>query len=316
MQVQSGEIQLTAVNGQRTSIREKRRRQRRRRRNIAIVKLTVLAVLAVCAVRLLWHVGAMNLGDMRWEDYRADGYVKEEDAHLEEPVKRDESDIEKKIRKLAKKDSAYQAIYDNYDAYPEELLGMLCNNPDMLSFVQGYPDAKPEATGGFEKEELSAAFPLLIQWDKRWGYAPYGGSDIAISGCAPTCLSMVTLALTGNQEATPDKVAAYAEEAGYYLEGTGTAWSLMTEGCTHFGVCGTEISLDESVIRQHLQNGEPIICSVGPGDFTTQGHFIVLVGEEDGRLVIHDPNSKERSKVLWSYDTVLPQIKNLWAFTK
>ena len=90
----------------------------------------------------------------------------------------------------------------------------------------------------------------------------------------------------------------------------------MTEGCEHFGIHGTEISLDENVIKQHLEKGEPIICSMRPGDFTTEGHFIVLAGEADGKIMVNDPNSRKRSRVLWDYDTLEPQIKNLWAFSK
>lgn len=288
-------------NPVRESRMQQRRRKRRRRRLIAaVMKLVTLSVIAVCAVSFL---------------VRASGISIAEKGKLTAPVAREGDELKAQLARMAKADSAYKDIYENYDKYPEELLSALCNNPEMLSYVQGYLDAEPVATGGFTQEELDADFPLLIQWDKRWGYASYGSSNIAISGCAPTCLSMVVLALTGNPDATPDQVAAYAESAGYYQAGTGTSWSLMTEGCEHFGIHGTELSLDESVIRRHLQNGEPIICSMRPGDFTTSGHFIVLMGEADGRIRVCDPNSRERSEVLWDYQTLEPQIKNLWAFT-
>ncbi len=67
---------------------------------------------------------------------------------------------------------------------------------------------------------------------------------------------------------------------------------------------------------QYLKKGNPIICSMGPGDFTTAGHFIVLVGVEEGKIKVNDPNSKERSSKLWDYETLEPQIKNLWVFEK
>ena len=73
-------------------------------------------------------------------------------------------------------------------------------------------------------------------------------------------------------------------ENGYYLEGTGTAWSLMTEGGTAFGVKGEEIPLDEARINQALSQGHPVVLSLRPGDFTTEGHFIVLVEKQDGTL--------------------------------
>ena len=64
-----------------------------------------------------------------------------------------------------------------------------------------------------------------------------------------------------------------------------------------------------------LEAGQPIICSMRPGDFTTAGHFIVLTGTQDGLLCVVDPNSPARSASLWEYSRLEPQIKNLWAYT-
>ena len=63
-----------------------------------------------------------------------------------------------------------------------------------------------------------------------------------------------------------------------------------------------------------LENGEPVICIMRQGDFTTKGHFIVLVVMEDGKIRVHDPNSAQRSSQLWSWASLEPQIKGLWAF--
>ena len=73
--------------------------------------------------------------------------------------------------------------------------------------------------------------------------------------------------------------------------------------------------LDEGVVTRALKNGQPIICSVGPGDFTTSGHFIVLVGMEDGKIRVNDPNRHSTSSQLWDYDTLAGQINNLWAYS-
>ena len=163
------------------------------------------------------------------------------------------------------------------------------------------------------KKECKEKIPLLLQWDQRWGYVSYGSSDIALSGCAPTCLSMVIVGLTGNLKATPNKIAKYAQDNGYYLKGTGTSWSLLTEGASHFGVVGREISLSKETVCGVLKQGQPVICSVGRGDFTTEGHFIVLTGMKDGRIKVNDPNCIRRS-CLWEYEILEPQIKNLWAY--
>ena len=242
--------------------------------------------------------------------------MNEADTSPDVPVFREGDALREQIHKLAKKDRDYKDIYDHYDEYPESLMLALSNNSEMLDFVKGYLSTEHVASGGLTREECEADIPLLIQWDKRWGYAPYGNSDVAISGCAPTCLSMVVVGLTGNTDITPAAVAEYAEEAGYYQKGTGTSWSLMTEGCEHYGIHGQELSLDRNVIMKHLDAGEPIICSMRPGNFTTAGHFIVLVKEVDGEIMVNDPNSKSRSKILWDYDTLEGQIKNLWGFAK
>lgn len=198
--------------------------------------------------------------------------------------------------------------------YREEYLKALENNPELIDFVRGSNTAQTVATGGIRKKELGEDIPLLIQWDERWGYVPYGDHNIGLSGCAPTCLSMVVVGLTKNAEASPDAVAAFAQENGYYLYGTGTKWSLMTEGAEHFGVRGQQIALDQDRIFSALEQGRPVICSVRPGDFTTGGHFLVLTGVEDGKIRLNDPNSRIRSGQLWDYEVLAPQIKSLWEF--
>ena len=187
----------------------------------------------------------------------------------------------------------------------------------MLNFVAGYLTADKSAHGELTKKECKGKIPLLLQWDRRWGYVSYGSSDIGLSGCAPTCLSMVIVGLTGNRNATPDKIAEYAQENGYYLKGTGTSWSLLTEGASYLGVEGREISLSKKTVQTALQQGQPIICSVGPGDFTTTGHYIVLTTvASDGSIEVHDPNSQKNSDRTWNLEKLMAQTKNLWVYEK
>lgn len=304
---------------QRRRIQQRRKIRRRRKRIRAVLRLICMTVVLVALLVFAKQISKLNLGGLTWAEKSSGiptGYVNEADTSPDVPVFREGDALREQIHKLAKKDRDYKDIYDHYDEYPESLMLALSNNSEMLDFVKGYLGAEHVANGGLTRAECKADIPLLIQWDKRWGYAPYGNSDVAISGCAPTCLSMVVVGLTGNTDITPAAVAKYAEEAGYYQKGTGTSWSLMTEGCEHYGIHGQELSLDRNVIMKHLDAGEPIICSMRPGNFTTAGHFIVLVKEVDGEIMVNDPNSKSRSKILWDYDTLEGQIKNLWGFAK
>lgn len=201
----------------------------------------------------------------------------------------------------------------NTGEYPEELLDMLERNPDLYDFVHNYPEKKGQIFADNIGEVTKGVFPLLLQWDERWGYGYYGESTVAVSGCAPTALSIVYAGLTGENTVTPYTIASYAAENGYYIPGSGTDWSLMTEGCKYFGISGDEIPLSENSVKNALNSGHPIICSMRPGDFTTTGHFIVLTGTEDGKIRVNDPNSIENS-ALWDYDTLSSQIRNLWTF--
>lgn len=219
------------------------------------------------------------------------------------------------IKNMQKKDKRVKKILDNYDDYPSELLEMLSRNDEMIDFVLDFNEKKGSYTNASITNVKQGSAPLLMQWDKRWGYAAYADSYLAINGCAPTCLSMVIIYLTGDTSMNPYVISKYAYENGYYTSGVGTSWALMTKGSKHFGVSGKEIPLSKDVIYNSLKNGKPIICSMKPGDFTTTGHFIVLAGIKDGKIKVNDPNSKKRSSKLWEYGVLKDQIKNLWQFS-
>lgn len=212
-------------------------------------------------------------------------------------------------------------IQSHTNLYPEELLDLLSRNVETVDFVYSYPNLveaglNTEKTVDnviLTKEEVENKHPLFLQWDSRWGAIPYGSSMMALSGCGPTCLSMAVVGLTGNEEATPAAVARFSMEQGYYIEGTGTAWSLMSEGCANYGLTSQEISLSEEEMAQKLEEGCMLICSVSKGDFTQTGHFIVICGYENGWFEVNDPNSITRSKAKWKFDRLEGQIRNIWA---
>lgn len=206
-------------------------------------------------------------------------------------------------------------VMTNKDQYPKELLELLENNSETVDFILDYPEKKDIPPAETVGDVIQGEIPLLLQWDERWGYAIYGDNMIAVNGCGPTALAMVAAGLTGDPSITPYKVAQFAAGAGYYAGDSGTSWSLMTEGATHFGIYGEEASLNENDIFSALENGHPIICSMRPGDFTTTGHFIVLTQVENGKIRVNDPNSRVRSNRLWDYNTLEYQIDNLWIFT-
>ena len=113
----------------------------------------------------------------------------------------------------------------------------------------------------------------------------------------------------------PYAVAQMAQEDGFYVNGSESSWSMMTELATKLGLSAQELSLNEDSIRQELSQGHPIICIMGPGDFTTSGHFIVLTGvDSDGKITVNDSNSKKNSNKAWKIDDLMSQIRDLWVY--
>ena len=148
------------------------------------------------------------------------------------------------------------------------------------------------------------------------GYHQYAGEVMGLSGCGPTALSMVAIFMTGDITKNPRWVADFASQNGYAVDGSGTAWSLMLEGAQQIGLSSKEIPVERERVENNLQAGNPIIALMGPGEFTSNGHFIVLTGLQNGRLKINDPNSRKNSEKTWDIDQVLEQTKAVWVYYK
>ena len=200
----------------------------------------------------------------------------------------------------------------SYGEYPESLIALLERNPETEEFVLNYPFREEAAVSAFDFD-LSQGTPLFLQWDSRWGYMKYGSDVVGITGCGPVCLAMAGYYVTGGDEAfTPDKIVTFAADNGYYEAGYGSSWTLISEGGVKLGLDVTEIPLVKQRIADNLEVRNPIICSMRAGDFTTTGHYIVLTGWEDGKICVNDPNSRENSEKLWTYEEIEGQIRNLW----
>ena len=200
--------------------------------------------------------------------------------------------------------------------YPESLITLVERNPETKDFVLDYPKYKGLQEIDLSKEVTKGEIPHFLQWDERWGYETYGSDFMALTGCGPTCLSMVVCGLTGETRWNPYEVAKMAEENGYYVDGSGSSWDLMSSGAESLGLTVSDVIFDEEHIRATLEAGQPISCIMGPGDFTDGGHFLVLTGvDSDGNIVLRDPNSMERTNQHWELSKLMNQMKNLWSYS-
>ena len=202
----------------------------------------------------------------------------------------------------------------------QRIIPLLCledlkRNPEMLDFVKKYPGEQSVQDAGLTFREKLQKYPLFIQWDERWGYQSYGQSNIGISGCGPTCMAMVIYSLTRNSDALPGILAQEAMTGGYYIMGTGTAWSFMNECASAYGVIASQFaSLEQWELEDRLEDGNMIICAMGPGDFSAQGHFIVIYDYTSDGFCVNDPFSYTNSSKKWDYATLSSQWQQIWVY--
>lgn len=250
------------------------------------------------------------------EPFAPDSYAAENLAiSLKDPVDYSDAEVINQVWQLGQTSAIYAEMYENRDIYPYGMLKNMVNNPELTNYVYHFEGVTTEASAGLTDSEKNTRFPLFLQWDERWGYVSYGNNMIGVAGCGPTCLSMVLFSLTRDETLTPDYCADYSMKNGHYLAGTGTMWSLFEKAPQQFGVKSEKISTDKSLITDALNDGKMLVFSVGPGNFTAYGHFIVVYGmDEDGLLLINDPNSVYRSTRHWDFDSIKGQIKGVWTF--
>ena len=282
------------------------RRKRRRRRKI---RSSVIFSCSIIAVAVFVIVGSRIITS-------GDGGTNKYDVEARNNTY-DNADIENTKISEKNKIQNNQSMRDdimNSTQYPKQLQELALKNEEALEFVYDYPtEHVKEHIVDLTEEASMDSVPLFVQWDKRWGYEKYSGNFFAASGCGPTTLSMVVVYLTHNRDASPLAVAKYSKEAGYSVDGSGSSWTLISEGCRHYGVKAKTVALDESRMKAELDAGHPIVVNVGPGDFTDTGHFMVITGYDDEGFSINDPNSIEKSGKRWLFKNISSQIRAVWS---
>ncbi len=143
------------------------------------------------------------------------------------------------------------------------------------------------------------------QLDQRYANQPYGTDNIGGYGCGPTSMAIVVSSLT-DEIVDPTAMAKWAYENGGWCKGQGSyhslipnaakAWGLNVEGCK---------ASEPQRILDALSSGKLVVAIMSPGHFTTGGHFIVLRGVKDGKILVADPASTSRSQKEWDLSIIL-----------
>ena len=246
------------------------------------------------------------------EEKKQEEVLKAEKARKQKEAKTKKEKTETEEQKLERVRSQAEE-----QGVPQNVIELLDKNAETVDFVADYEKKKDEPYADTIGVDLSkGGIPELLQWDERWGYAPYGTGIVATSGCGPTCMAMVAAGLNQDASITPAKVAAYGTEHSYMDEENNTYWRFMDEAGANWNLNSVGGLLSEEQVSAELAQGHPIICSMGPGDFTQIGHFIVLTGYENGNVKVNDPFSIKNTNTTWVFANIKNQIKAMWTFSK
>ena len=234
-----------------------------------------------------------------------------------------EDDYAETLMTAAETDADAAWIVSHIDCYAVDgssvqykLLKLAATEPQARPFVRNWPDCYPSDQAGSCSSGWDGRVPCLYQWDERWGYTLYCNTTFALTGCCPTSLAMVYQGLMGSSDQSPYDLGVLAAQRGYMDSFNGTDTAFLTNCASELGLSCRQLSVSADSITSALSAGEVIICNVGPGDFTTGGHFIVLAGlDSAGDVVVNDPFSAERSAVSWSAQTIAGQTKALYAYS-
>jgi hypothetical protein len=156
---------------------------------------------------------------------------------------------------------------------------------------------------------------------------------IGTSACGPTSVAMVISTLTGHT-VLPPKAATYALNNGYRTIDDGTSWDFFASIAKRYGIACTQTD-SLSKVKKALGNGKIVIASMDMGNFTSGGHYILLVGitgkNGDTWIDVFDPNHdnsnygtdglidqgiKNDGKVSAKEIVFVKQAKQYWIFSQ
>lgn len=145
------------------------------------------------------------------------------------------------------------------------------------------------------------------QLDERYADKPYGTDNIGGYGCGPTSMAIVVSSLT-DEIVDPIQMAQWSYENGYWCEKSGSYHALIPAAARNWGlpVSGCTAAEPQRILDA-LAEGKLIVALMRKGHFTSSGHFIVLRGVKDGKIMVADPSSYTRSEQLWDLEIFLDE---------
>lgn len=175
----------------------------------------------------------------------------------------------------------------------------------MLQNLTAWNGNSIPSLGDIRFEDGGTPVVYFNQMDERYADKPYGTDHIGSYGCGPSAMAIVVSLLAG-ETVDPVEMADWAYKNGYWCKGSGSYHALIPGAAKAWGlpVSGCSASEPQRIIDA-LSEGKLVVAIMAKGHFTSSGHFIVLRGVQDGKVMVADPGSYKRSNQLWDLSIIL-----------
>lgn len=214
----------------------------------------------------------------------------------------------------------YTVVYNGESYFADEVFHLTAEQKELAddyaynlslflgdSMFQGLPDGYTSITslGNVRFTDGQTEVVYFNQLDERYANMPYGTDDIGGYGCGPTAMSIVVSSLT-SETVDPIAMARWSYENGYWCSKSGSYHALIPAAAKEWGlnVEGCSASEGQKIVDA-LSNGKLVVAIMLKGHFTSSGHFIVLRGVKDGKILVADPASYDRSSMEWDLSIIL-----------
>ena len=175
----------------------------------------------------------------------------------------------------------------------------------MLQNLTAWNGNSIPSLGDIRFEDGGTPVVYFNQMDERYADKPYGTDHIGSYGCGPSAMAIVVSSLAG-ETVDPVEMADWAYKYVYWCKGSVSYHALIPGAAKAWGlpVSGCSASEPQRIIDA-LSEGKLVVAIMAKGHFTSSGHFIVLRGVQDGKVMVADPGSYKRSNQLWDLSIIL-----------
>ena len=161
-----------------------------------------------------------------------------------------------------------------------------------------------------------------MQTDKKWGSVDYSTSgehtNIAKSGCGPTCMAMV-IATWKDKSVSPYTTAKWSLAHGYkaknqgtyytYFKPQGKAYGLNCYQLNPSNIYKNSSSKYHNLAKEEVKKGNFVSACMGKGHWTSSGHFVLWYAMDGNNVLINDPASTKEDRHKASFDLFKSQVK-------